>query len=443
MKVLDVAGAGLEGRGAHRPALVTPSGILGGVALLEAVDARAEELRSEGARADRVHAVVLEPDAHGIVTLLALWRAGIVPLPLNPRLTGPEREAAAAGLTSVPEGTQAVLWTSGTSGRPRGVALGRDGLEAHVRAVGNRLALDGSEAWLASLSPAHVGGLALVARALLTGATLVAPGVLDAHGLVRILRRPATPERPAVTHLSLVPTQLDRLLHAWGGDPAPDSVRCVLLGGAHAPEDLVRAAVELGWPVALTYGMTEMWSQVATATPEEARTRPGTVGRPLRGVELRLAEGGEIHVRGPTRALAYVGTDDVAPLVDGEGWYRTGDLGALDEDGSLRITGRRSDRIVTGGVNVDPTEVEDAIRSHPAVRDAAVVGIPSQEWGESVAALVVPVWNTFDLPDLERWLRARLGGPKRPKLWKVEGELPRNANGKVDRAAVRARLMDA
>ncbi|MEX2472030.1 MAG: AMP-binding protein [Gemmatimonadota bacterium] len=436
MRPLDVAAAALEGRELDRLAVVGAGSSLGRAELDAAVTARAEELRVQGVAEGSLHPVVLDADLDGVLTLLALWRLGTVPAPLNARSTEREREAAVARLDRAPDGAQAVLWTSGTSGSPRGVALGRAGLEAHVRAATERLELDGSEVWLASLSPAHVGGLALVARALLTGAALVAHGPIDTHGLVRLLRRrDIDAHRPAVTHLSLVPTQLDRLLGAWGADPAPSALRCVLIGGAHAPGDLVHRAVDAGWPVSLTYGMTEMWSQVATAPPALTRSRPGTVGAPLPGVEVAFSVDGELLVRGPTRALGYVGSDD-APLADADGWYRTGDLGSLDDEGLLWITGRRSERIISGGVNVDPAEVEDVLRAHPAVRDAAVVGLPSREWGETVAAALVPVWDSFDLTEVEDYVRARLSGPKRPKMWKVEANLPRNANGKVDRAAV-------
>ncbi|MEX2466828.1 MAG: class I adenylate-forming enzyme family protein, partial [Gemmatimonadota bacterium] len=160
------------------------------------------------------------------------------------------------------------------------------------------------------------------------------------------------------------------------------------------------------------------------------------------GVEVRIAAEQEILVRGPTRALGYVGTADPAaephPLADPDGWYHTGDLGEIGPDGRLWITGRRSDRIISGGVNVDPVEVEDVLRQHPAVVDVAVVGVPSREWGETVGAVVVPVWDTFELSEVEAFLRSRLGGPKRPRVWKIEGRLPLNANGKIDRAAVRA-----
>ncbi len=442
MSPLDVAAAALEGRDPDGLAVSGGGASLGRAELDRAVTARAEALRAGGVAEASLHPVVLEADLDGVLTLLALWRLGAVPAPLNARLTERERAAAVSRLDRAPGGAQAVLWTSGTSGSPRGVALGRAGLEAHVRAVSERLELDGSEVWLASLSPAHVGGLALVARAVLTGAALVAHGPIDTHGLVRLLRRRDTDaHRPSVTHLSLVPTQLDRLLAAWGADPAPPALRCVLIGGAHAPGDLVHRAVDAGWPVSLTYGMTEMWSQVATAPPALTRSRPGTVGAPLPGVEVEFSDDGELLVRGPTRALGYVGSDGAPALVDEDGWYHTGDLGSLDDEGLLWITGRRSERIISGGVNVDPAEVEDLLRAHPAVRDAAVVGLPSREWGETVAAALVPVWDSFDLAEVEDFVRARVGGPKRPKMWKVADSLPRNANGKVDRAAV-ARLFD-
>ncbi|MEX2466827.1 MAG: AMP-binding protein, partial [Gemmatimonadota bacterium] len=296
MSVLDVLGARAGARDPDGAALVTPEGPLTWSGLADVVDARAGELLGSGVEPGALLPLVVDPDRGGIVGLLAAWRAGVVPAPLNARLTEPERARAREALVAAPPDCQAVLWTSGTSGQPRGVALGRAGLLAHVEAVAERLELDGSEVWLASLSPAHVGGLALVARAALTGATIVVPGRPDMDGLLRALRRTTS----AVTHVSLVPTQLDRLVGTWGAAPPPPELRCILIGGAHAPPALVRAATQAGWPIALTYGMTEMWSQVATAPPDLTRQRPGTVGAPLTGVEVRIAAEQEILVRGPT-----------------------------------------------------------------------------------------------------------------------------------------------
>jgi O-succinylbenzoic acid--CoA ligase len=441
MSVLDVVAVACDGRDPAEPVLFLPGAVRTRGEVLDAVRARAEALRSEGVTSGALVPLVLESDEPGVVTLLAAWHLGAVPAPLHPRLTELERARARDELREAPPGTQAVLWTSGTAGRPRGVALGTSGLAAHVRAVADRLRLDGTEAWLGSLSVAHVGGLALVARAFLTGARLVLGGRVDTDALVALLLEgsEAGVGRPParVTHLSLVPTQLERLLRDWGDAPPPSDLRCILVGGAHAREELVRAALDGGWPIALTYGMTEMWSQVATATPETTRMRPGSVGPTLPGVELRIGSEGEILVRGPTRALCYLDGGTRA-LADDEGWYHTGDLGSVGADGMVVVTGRSGDRIITGGVNVDPSEVEDVLRAHPDVLDAAVVGVPDPAWGEVVGALIVPSSHGCDADALEAFVRTRLSGPKRPRRWLTAPALPLNANGKVDRAVARS-----
>jgi O-succinylbenzoic acid--CoA ligase len=184
--------------------------------------------------------------------------------------------------------------------------------------------------------------------------------------------------------------------------------------------------------------MTEMTSQVATAPPDRVRAKPGALGKPLGGVELKVSGDGEIAVRGATQAIGYVGSDEA--MADAEGWYHTGDLGRIDDDGDLWVTGRRIDRIVSGGVTVDAVEVEQALRAHPAVLDACVVGVSDAEWGEVVGACVVPADGAFDLDAVDEALREELSAAKRPRLWSIENELPLNANGKVDRARVKVLL---
>jgi O-succinylbenzoic acid--CoA ligase len=390
---------------------------------------RAEDQPAEG----EVMALVAEPVPEGIAALLAATRAGLTVAPLNPNLSEAEHDTALHALAgSRPEGV-AVLWTSGTSGSPRGVVLSARNLRASARAAAARLGLGGRDRWLASLSVAHVGGLALVTRSVILGSEIVAVGAFDVSAASAMI------DEGRVTHASLVPTQVVRLLDERGDRPPPPTFRCMLVGGAHAPDDLVRRALARGWPVALTYGMTEMTSQVATAPPALVRRKPGTVGPPLDGVELRITGLGEILVRGATRARGTVGTR--VPLVDADGWYATGDLGHLDEEGHLWVTGRRSERIISGGVTVDPREVEAVLRAHPAVVDVCVVGLPDAEWGEKLAAAVVPVEGAFDLEEVDAWSRERLGHPRRPRRWLLLNELPLNANGKVDRATVRGRFL--
>ncbi len=327
---------------------------------------------------------------------------------------------------------QLILWTSGTVGAARGVELSFENLRANAMAVGGRLDLGPDDVWLASLSTAHVGGVALVTRALMMGSAVFAAGPFDVEAASKVMGRP-------VTHASLVPTQLLRILDHRPSRPPPP-FRCALIGGAHAPPDLVARAVEARWPISLTYGMTEMTSQVATATPSQVRAKPGTVGGPLDGVELRTDERGQLLVRGATLAVGYLGSDDA--MADADGWYRTGDLGHIDEAGDVWVTGRRIDRIVSGGVTVDAIEVEGVLRLHPSVADACVVGVHDAEWGEVVAAAVVPAEGAFDLDALDLALRERLSAAKRPRIWWVASEFPLNANGKVDRGRVRSLLED-
>jgi len=341
----------------------------------------------------------------------------------GPSLPGPE--ARGGPLPGLGEGDLAAfLLTSGTSGTPKVVGLTAGNLLASARASRERLGLEPSDRWLASLSPAHVGGLALLTRAGALGSGVVLQGGFRAETFL------ALAEEGAVTHASLVPTMLHQTLEALGGRPAPASLRCVLLGGAPAPEGLLERALASGIPLALTYGLTEASSQVATATPDLVRRKPGTVGPPLPGVEVALSEEGELLVRGATVATGWAGDD---------GWLRTGDLARLDQEDHLWIVGRASHRIISGGVNVDPAEVEAVLMGHPEVREAAVVGLPDPVWGEGVAAAVVPVHGgSLTEDELGELVRKALSGPKRPRAWRFVEALPRNANGKVDRERLRS-----
>jgi O-succinylbenzoic acid--CoA ligase len=442
-------------------------------ALEQRVSAAAGRLRS-AAVAGRPVALISETTGDAVVAAHAALAAGAVLAPLSPRLTAEEmrpaletlrprlvlaapeawdralaagarpvplgalegegadalaERATAAGWPELPPGTRVVLWTSGTGGRPRGVALTHENLEASIGAACGRLALGPDDRWLATLGIAHVGGLMLVLRAAATRALLIARGRFRAGEVSALL------DSAGVTHASLVPTMLRQLLDLRG-DESPEALRCLLIGGAHCPRSLVDRALAAGFPLALTYGMTEATSQATTAAPALVRRKPGTVGSPLEGVELRIDEAGEVLLRGATVAAGYLGSE--LPLLDGEGWLRTGDLGELDSEGHLWVTGRRTDRIVTGGVNVDPLEVEDILRLHAGVSDAAVVGLPDERWGEVVAAAVVRLGGAYPDPgELEELARARLTTAKVPRRWLFLTELPKNQNGKIDRDAVR------
>jgi O-succinylbenzoic acid--CoA ligase len=333
--------------------------------------------------------------------------------------------------------THTLILTSGSAGVPRAVRLSIGNHRASARAVIRRLELGAQDSWLASLSFAHVGGIALVLRAAVAGSGVRVVGERFDPGEISQLI-----DQGRVTHVPVVPSMLHLLLEERADRPPPDSLRCVLVGGAACPPALLERALAAGFPVALTYGLTEAASQVATAPAALVRQKPGTVGRPLGGMDVQTADDGQVLVRGPTVMQGYLDLAVTEPEdtrdTEDSGWLQTGDLGRLDEDGDLWITGRLGSRIVTGGVNVDPQQVEAGLMEHPGVREAVVVGVPDEVWGEKLVAVIEPVAShQLDEMSLDRFSRERLSGARRPRQWVLAHSLPRTETGKPDRTQAR------
>ena len=455
--------------------------------------AMAERLWALGAV--RGHAVTLcaNPSPDAVAALFALWRAGCVAVPLHERLTrsevayarrivnatlhidnstlhilataggsggsggpgdssGPGSSRGTASPAPV-SGLIAYILTSGSSGAPRALGFTRDPFAASASAVASRLGLTADDRWGLCLSLGHIGGLSLVVRAVMTGASVRLWPKFDAASVARAVLG------GQVTHLAVVPVMLRRILSHLVGERIPPSLRCVLVGGAAASRPLLDEAWSAGLPVAPTWGMTETASQIATALPDLARRRPGTAGRPLRGVEVRVAprgraphdtaEGspahtapGALQVRGPTLASAVIRGpgEPPAPLpTDPDGWFTTSDVGRVDREGLVWIGGRADEIIVSGGLNVSPAEVERVIGTLPGVRDAVAFGLPDEEWGEVVAAVVEADERTVGAESVDRHCRARLAAGRRPTRILVVDELPRTWTGKTMRVRVRER----
>jgi o-succinylbenzoate---CoA ligase len=365
-------------------AIETPAGAL----TYDELADRASRVRLSAPRV----ALAMPPSLDFAIALFACLRAGVEVVPVD--LREPAWRTADAGqvITEIDHGRQEhgdgfglIVHTSGTTGTPQPICLSHSQIQANSTAVTSVIE---PGRWLCPLPLSHIGGLMVLLRSWLTGTTAVL-GPADT---------------PDVTVASLVPTQLARLIHR----PPPASLQCVMLGGAPADPTLLVRAREAGWPVRPSYGLTQACSAVTLADVGDVSSS----GRPLPGLDVSLAEDGEIIVAGPSVA---------------GGVHATGDLGAWDGD-RLVVHGRKVDTIVSGGENVMPQEVEAVLLSHPAVAEAAVIGRPDPEWGEAVTAFVV---LRADAPDLRDFARGRLAPFKVPKNIERVQELPRNAAGKI------------
>jgi O-succinylbenzoic acid--CoA ligase len=422
----------------ERVALQTPGRSCSYAELLELAVSGAAELAACGAgRGTRV-AIELAPGLAFAQALHACLLLGAVAVPVDLRAAEAERArtASAAELHireplaerpghagSVPErghdldAVAVVLHTSGTTSEPRPIELTYGNFL--WSALGSSVALghDRAERWLCTLPLCHVGGLSILLRSCIHATTAVVHERFETERVLRSLRE------EGVTLVSLVATTLARLLDA--GLEQPPALRCALTGGGPVPAALVRRASLAGVPASLTYGLTETCSQVTT-TPIAA-IEDGLVasaGPPLFCTRLRLASDGEILVRGPTVARS-------APAADG--WLHTGDLGSIGADGELRVLGRKSETIVSGGENVSPIEVEAVLEEHPRVLEAAVVGRADEEWGEAVTAFVVARDGAeLDEQQLRSHCARALAPFKVPKrILAVTGPLPRTPSGKL------------
>ena len=270
-----------------------------------------------------------------------------------------------------------IVFTTGSTGAPK-AALHTFGSH-YYNALGSNanIALAPGDRWLHSLPLYHVGGLSIVFRCLLSGATVALPDPNAALG--------ASIHRLHATHVSLVATQLRRLLSEA---VHPPKLKAVLMGASAMPPALIDEAYNRGLPLHTSYGLTEMASQVTATPPNAPLGELHASGRILPHREVSVAEDAEILVRGDTLFAGYVEDDVVDPQLDEDGWFHTKDLGELSADGSLRVKGRKDNMFVSGGENVQPEEIEAVLLRLPGVEEAAVVPVPDAEFGNRPVALV-------------------------------------------------------
>jgi acyl-CoA synthetase (AMP-forming)/AMP-acid ligase II len=344
-----------------------------------------------------------------------------------------------------PEAAFCLILTSGSTGAPKVVVLSRRAVLASAAASESNLGLDDEERWLLCMSLAHVGGLSIVLRMLAArrAVVLFESGASGLLSRMTELGRRIQEER--VTLVSLVPPLLDRLLR--DGFQPTRSLRAVLLGGAGCSSTLAGRAQTCGVPLLTSYGLTETGSQIVTrryADRDSPLPQFGecvSSGHPLAGVEIKIV-GERIAVKTAALLSGYIG--EATPAVDVDGWFVTSDRGTLGPHGELYVLGRTDSVIVTGGENVDPEEVERALRVLPEIQDACVFGLPCVEFGQRVVAVVVRKAGTapLQLEHLTEQLRSRLARFKLPRTLVIAEALPFTASGKLDRRACAAQWGD-
>jgi acyl-CoA synthetase (AMP-forming)/AMP-acid ligase II len=340
------------------------------------------------------------------------------------------------------------IFTSGTSTAPKAVRLRHRHLASYVMQSVDAMSEGPESASLIAAPNYHIATIANVLTSVYSGRRMVFQESFVANDWLLLA------QRESVTHAFVVPTMLHRLVVALRHNPGlqPKTLRTLAYGGAPANLRTVAEALDRFGPetgLVNAYGLTETSSTVTVLGPEDHRTalsssdpqlgrRLGSVGRAVMGVEVRLANTpiGEILVRGPHVSAEY---HEAASRIDAEGWFHTGDIGEFDIDGYLYVRGRQDDLIIRGGENISPLEIEDVLRTHPSVADAAVVGVEDPEWGERIEAMV-ELQGAADEEELIAWARNGLSSFKVPERVHVVRELPRNELGKVLRPAARALL---
>ncbi|HUZ76537.1 MAG TPA: o-succinylbenzoate--CoA ligase [Chloroflexota bacterium] len=356
-------------------------------------------------------------------------------------MPGPHAEAEPAPLIDLEE-THSIVFTSGTTGRPKGALLSYGNHWWSAIGAALNVGLSTSDRLLACLPLYHVGGLSTLFRGAIYGCTVILQSGFDPRAVNAAI------DEQGATAISVVAVTLRRLLDERGARPFPATLRCVLAGGGPIPRALLEECAARELPVLQTYGLTESAAQAVTLSPEDALRKLGSAGHPLPQVQLRIVAGerdadvdeaGEIFLRGPSIMRGYLGEP---PLPDG--WLATGDIGWLDAEGYLYVGDRRDDLIISGGENVYPAEVEAALLAHPCVVEAGVVGLPDERWGQVPAALAVlrdgsPV---VDAAELVAFCRERLASYKVPTSISFAAALPRTSSGKLMRHQLRTTLAE-
>ncbi|ABL66105.1 o-succinylbenzoate--CoA ligase [Chlorobium phaeobacteroides] len=407
----------------------------------------ANTLFKKGYRPGDIAALLLPGSPEYVLILLGLLKAGLISAPLNNRF--PEKQLSLALeqlqppllLTEADSGMQknrmttlsihdllkeaesaspepefpvnesrerpvTIIHTSASSGKPKAAVHSFSNHWFSALGSASNLPLEKGDCWLLSLPLFHIGGYAVLFKALLSGSSVALPDPSDS--LEECLRM------FSLTHLSLVPTQLYRLLRQPSIIPALASLKALLLGGSPIPPALLADTIRKGIPVYLSYGSTEMSSQIAT-TPNPADSMQENSGRILPFREVMTDAEGEILCKGECLFQGYLQNGRIEPQTDGDGWFHTNDIGRIDEKGMITVLGRKDNMFISGGENIHPEEIEKALLDMEGILQAVVVPVIDKEYGSRPAAFIQT--EESEKPDDEAiagYIRKKLGKLKTP-----------------------------
>jgi fatty-acyl-CoA synthase len=386
--------------------------------------------------------VAAEHRGHGLADSVAALR-GELPALREAIVLGDGWDALLAGAGSAalpevqPDDVGQIQFTSGTTGHPKGVLISHRGMALTAEAFADREHVADGAAWINPMPLFHTAGNVL---GTLAATWACAPHVVLAFTAGRAIAAIAE-HRPGL--VSAAPTLLHAMLEDPGfADADTSAVEVVMTGGSTVEPSFVRRVeAAFGARMSITFGMTETCGAAMVTAPEDAQAdRETTVGRPLAHTEVRIAATGELCLRGPRVTRGYHELpEETAAAIDADGWLHTGDLASMDERGYVRVEGRLKDMIKRGGENIAPAEVEACLAEHPAVAEAAVVGLPDERWGEIVVAYVRPAGVPPDVAELVAHCRERLASFKLPRRWAFVDTMPLTASGKIRRTELRDR----
>lgn len=448
--------------------------------LYSAVKKTASELYGKGVKSGDHVALLFGNNERFVMNVLALWELGAIPVPLNTRLTTNEIEKLYSLSDSVylitdyslngkhkfsdninviqsgskniinndyhhshlhSSNTALIMFTSGSTGYPKGVMLSFDNLYHSALATDTLIDQTHHDRWLASLPFYHIGGFSIITRALLAGVEIILPDSLKTNDIAYSI----TTHKPTLA--SLVPTQLDALIEQMN-NPNPE-MRTIFLGGGPIDKNLARKATTKNWQIVKVYGSTETCSMIASASFDDLKVDPAIGAKPMAGnqiaildIEGKLLEPnkkGEVAVISKSVMKGYYNNESATNEKFRHEYYLTSDYGYIDDEGRLNIEGRIDDIIISGGENINPKEIEEALLRHQEVKEAVVFKMKDDKWGE-VPVAAVSTQQSISVDKLLDFLREDLSSFKIPKEIFILDEIPKNEMGKVNNKLLMEKL---